>query len=101
MNNTVNHMKRELYVLIINELNRQARPSCKASGREEKERCMRAYVQRQYLKIGGPLNMELLPYFHPDFPDNEHESLVNADLEVLVTIASKLGYSLDMNWTRR
>ena len=100
MNKTVNTMKAELYAIIISELNRQARPGCKGLKARASDECLHRYVQETYLKIGGVLNMELLPYFHPDFPCNEHESMRYADLEVLMVIAEKLGFKLDLNWTR-
>jgi len=99
MTTTVNTMKAELYAIIINELSRQARPQCKGQ-KETSAKCLRRYVQKTYLNIGGILCRELMPYFHPDFADDEHESLVNADLEVLIIIAEKLGYKLELNWTR-
>jgi hypothetical protein len=93
-------MKAELYAIIISELNRQARTQCKGLKARAADECLHKYVQKTYLHIGGILNMELTPYFHPDFPCNEHEGMRKADLEVLVTIAEKLGFKLEINWTR-
>jgi hypothetical protein len=101
MNHTVNKMKRELYALIINELDRQARPSLKGKPHHEHDRIFREFVRSKYLVMGGPLNRELTPYFYDEVPENDHEQLVHADLDVLIVIATKLGYDLELSWTRK
>jgi len=101
MNHTVNKMKRELYALIINELERQARPQTKGKSAYDKPRVFREFVRGKYLVMGGPLNRELTPYFYDELPDNDHEQLVCADLDVLIGIAAKLGYDLELTWTRK
>jgi hypothetical protein len=98
---TVNTMKRELYGLIINELERQARPSMKGLDYFEKKKAFRKYVNERYLYIGRPLNLEFTPYFQLDDPDDEHEKMLDADIDVLMGIASQLGYVLELNWSRR
>jgi hypothetical protein len=101
MNHTVNKMKRELYALIINELDRQSRPSLKGKPRLDHDRLFREFVRSKYLVMGGPLNRELTPYFYDEVPENDHEKLVHADLDVLIVIATKLGYDLELSWTRK
>lgn len=100
MHHTVNEMKRELCALIQNELERQARPMLKGIPHHQTRARIQQFVQGQYLRMGGLLNRELTPYFHESVPENESDKLVDADLEVLVTIAAKLGYDLDMTWKR-
>lgn len=101
MHHTVNKMRRELSVIILNELERQARPMLKGIPHHQKQARIQLFVQGQYLRMGGPLNRELTPYFHESVPEDECERLVDADLDVLITIAAKLGYELDLTWKRK
>lgn len=101
MHHTVNKMKRELCAIILNELERQARPMLKGIPHYQKQARIQLFVQGQYLRMGGPLNRELTPYFHESVPANECEKLVDADLDVLIAIAAKLGYALELTWQRK
>lgn len=101
MHHTVNKMKRELSAIILNELEKQARPATKGKPHYDKSRIFREFVRSKYLVMGGPLNRELTPYFYDELPENDHENLVDADLDVLITIASKLGYDLELTWQRK
>lgn len=101
MGHTVNKMKRELYAIIINELSRQARPLMQGVHHIEQQRVFRGFVRGKYLIMGGPLNRELTPYFYDDLPDYDHAQMVDADLDVLVVIATKLGYDLELTWKRK
>jgi len=98
---TVNTMKRELFVLIINHLEREARPATQGLKGSAKQQAFRKYVNDRYLHIGRPLNLEFTPFFQLDDPLDEHEKMLESDLDVLIGIASKLGYVLEINWSRR
>ena len=67
------------------------------------------YVRANYLHIRvectNPfqrmVGIGLGAYFHPNLPKNEYKKLNGADLEVLVEIASFLGFVIDLNFFRR
>jgi hypothetical protein len=94
-------MRRELCAIILNELERQARPMLKGIPHHKKRARIKLFVQGQYLRMGGPLNRELTPYFHDSVPEDECDKLAEADLDVLIGIAAKLGYELDLSWKRK
>lgn len=100
MHHTVNKMQRELFAIILNELQRQARAEIKLYEFHDQDLAIRRFVQREYLVRGGPLHMELFPFFDEQGDRTDHLRMQYLDLDVLVSIASKLGYQLELNWTR-
>lgn len=57
---------------------------------------LHAYVRKHHAN-----SVALYPYFHEDCDPAEFRKLRKGDLEVLVDIASSLGFVIDLNWYRK
>lgn len=93
-------LKNDLANVITSELKNKAMASCMD---------LHQYVHENYMhiRVGCPnpfqriVGIGLGAYFHPNLPKTEYKKLNGADLEVLVEIASFLGFVIDLNFFRR